>query len=116
MLPADLPAHFRSLAELVREHTSDEGAAKAYEKAADAIEAAWHNFQGEALTLRQAAEESGYSEGHLQRLVAEGKIRNRGRKNRPRVRRGDLPKKVASASGPRVGSSPSERALLSALR
>lgn len=48
----------------------------------------------EALTLKQAADETGYSDDYLGRLVRDGKLENVGRKNAPRVRRGDLPRKA----------------------
>ena len=48
-----------------------------------------------ALTLAEAAKESGYSAGHLGRLIAEGRIENVGKKGAPRIRRGDLPRKPA---------------------
>ena len=47
----------------------------------------------QALTLREAAQESGYSPDHLGREVRAGRIPNVGRRNAPRVRRGDLPRK-----------------------
>jgi hypothetical protein len=47
----------------------------------------------EALTLADAAKESGYSSEHLRHLVASGKLENVGRKHAPRVRRADLPRK-----------------------
>lgn len=49
----------------------------------------------EPLSLQQAAAESGYSPDHLGRLVRERKITNVGRRNAPRIRRGDLPAKPA---------------------
>lgn len=48
----------------------------------------------ELLNLRAAADASGYSTRQLKRLIDEEKIANHGRKGSPRVRRGDLPKKV----------------------
>lgn len=47
----------------------------------------------ETVTLAEGARRSGYSADHLQRLVADGKIPNVGRKGRPRIRVVDLPKK-----------------------
>jgi hypothetical protein len=47
----------------------------------------------QALTLREAAQESGYSPDHLGREVRAGRIPNVGRPNAPRIRRGDLPRK-----------------------
>ncbi len=48
----------------------------------------------EALTIQQAARESGYSAEHLGRLVRDGKIPNAGRPNAPRIRRSDVPVKL----------------------
>ncbi len=47
----------------------------------------------QALTLREAGQESGYSPDHLGREVRAGRIPNVGRPNAPRIRRGDLPRK-----------------------
>lgn len=102
LLPENLAAEYRRKADLLEAYAP--AAATAFREAADLAEAAWIFFQGEHLTLSEAAEESGYSEAHLSRLLSEGKIPNAGRKNRPRVRRGDLPKKVAQTSGPSVAS------------
>jgi hypothetical protein len=46
-----------------------------------------------ALSLKGAAEESGYSAGHLGREVKAGRIPNAGRENAPKILRRDLPKK-----------------------
>ncbi len=48
----------------------------------------------EALTLGDAAEESGYSYSAIQKMVASGELSNLGDKGNPRVRRGDLPRKA----------------------
>ena len=48
----------------------------------------------EALTLEQAVVESGYSYSALQKKVAGGELANVGKKQAPRIRRGDLPKKL----------------------
>lgn len=45
------------------------------------------------LTLTEAAEYSGLSYSTIQRKIASGKLRNVGEKNRPRIYRGDLPKR-----------------------
>ncbi len=60
------------------------------ERAADA---------SEALTIAQAAAESGYSEEHLRRQVRNGQIPNAGRPNAPRIRRADVPIKPGHKSG-----------------
>jgi hypothetical protein len=43
------------------------------------------------LTLKAAAEESGYSVEHLARLIRQGRVANAGRRNAPRIRAADLP-------------------------
>ena len=51
------------------------------------------NEAEELLSLRRAAHLSGYSVEHLSRCIRTGKIANAGEKNRPRIRRADLPRK-----------------------
>ena len=63
---------------------------------------AWHT---EALTLQQAAEESGFSSSSLQQRVASGKILNAGQQGSPRIRRCDLPSK-SRGSGPKAVEGP----------
>jgi hypothetical protein len=48
----------------------------------------------ELLTLTEAACRSGYTREHLGRLVASGAIPNAGRRNAPRIRAADLPRKA----------------------
>jgi hypothetical protein len=69
----------------------------------------------ESLSLRDAAAESGYSESHLSRLLAEGKLANAGKKGAPRIRRQDLGKKPQRPDGVEpdlvsrvLGSSPTD--------
>lgn len=64
------------------------------------LESVFHHEDLDVLTLREAAEVSGYSLDHLGRLVRDGQIANVGRPHRPRVRRGDLPKKAILRAGP----------------
>jgi hypothetical protein len=59
------------------------------------LEAALEERANEVLSLRQAANESGYSPDHLGRLLRDGTIQNAGRKYSPKVRRCDLPMKRA---------------------
>jgi hypothetical protein len=49
----------------------------------------------QAISLAEAARVSGYTAGHLGRLVRAGKITNVGRKGAPKVRQRDLPTKPA---------------------
>lgn len=47
----------------------------------------------EVISLAEAAHLSGYSTEHLARCIRTGQIANAGQKNRPRIRREDLPRK-----------------------
>jgi predicted DNA-binding transcriptional regulator AlpA len=51
------------------------------------------------LTLTQAAHVSGYSADHLGRLVRIGELTNYGRSHAPRVRSGDLPRRLRRSVG-----------------
>ena len=53
-------------------------------------------WEGEVLSIHDAALESGYSEDRLRKLVGEGRIPNAGRRGKPRVKRADLPRKANS--------------------
>ena len=64
------------------------------ESCADELATVLRQRNLEALTIQQASEESGYSYSGLQKMVADGKLPNVGDRNRPRVRRGDLPRKA----------------------
>ncbi len=64
------------------------------ESCAEDLESAMRDSDLKALTLTQAAYECGYSADHLRRLIRDGKLTNVGRRNAPRVRRGDLPRKT----------------------
>jgi hypothetical protein len=59
-----------------------------------------HDTSQVALTLRQAAAQSGYSAGYLGRLVRQGKLPNRGRPNAPRLYPSDLPRKSNALKSP----------------
>ncbi len=63
------------------------------EQCAEELEAGVREAELEALTLQEAAVESGYSTDHLGRLVREGKVQNVGKPNAPRIRRCNLPRK-----------------------
>ena len=60
------------------------------------LEILFREEDSELLTLEQAAEHSGYSVDHLARSLRSGAVPNAGRKGHPRVRRGDLPRKVGA--------------------
>ena len=68
------------------------GAALLRDLAAE-LRAAHASAGAEALTLGEAAKESGYSTEHLRHLVSSGALPNSGRRHSPRIARADLPKK-----------------------
>lgn len=79
-----------SLAHVTRTHIAD--VEKLLEDAGD-----------EPLTIREAAQLSGYSADHLRRLILEGRIPNAGRPGAPKIARRHLPRKPMSrvaATGP----------------
>lgn len=88
-----LAEKWRTDAELLRRYGDERGASVA-ELHADELEAAVAADRLDALTLKQASKESGYSYSRLHQLVSEGLIPNAGRRNAPRIRRHDLPRKV----------------------
>ena len=93
MIPADLPAVWRTKAAELRTIGAEEQA-RAIEWAADSLEEKWASWRDEALTLADAVKESGYTYSSLQQKVAAGDIPNVGDRGRPRVLRRDLPIKT----------------------
>lgn len=92
-----LAVEWRQRAQQLREWGAGEGCAAAWEVAAGELEAAIREGKDELLTLQEAATESRYSERRLRELLAAGEIRQAGRKGRPRIRRGDLPRKPGAS-------------------
>lgn len=94
---ATIAESWRKRASELRRYAAAEGAAKAWETAAEELEACAAGSPNDSLdgdlTLAEASRASGYSARHLRRLVDQGRIPNRGRKHAPRFRRGDLPGK-----------------------
>jgi hypothetical protein len=88
-----LVARWRADAEVLRRRGAEIQAVVLEGCAAD-LEAFERQQALEALTLEQAAAESGFSYSALQRAVASGTVANVGTKGSPRVRRGDLPRKA----------------------
>lgn len=96
----ELAREFRSEAELLRRWGADE--ATAAEHAAERVETAVWNWRNEELTVAEASAESGYSAAHLRRLLADSRLENAGSQGRPRIRRGDLPRKPNRQSADEV--------------
>ena len=90
---AVLASRWRTDAETLRARGAPQQA-DALANCADELEAALREHDLEALTLNEAAQESGYSYSTLQKKVARGELSNMGTKNCPRIRRGHLPRKA----------------------
>lgn len=87
-----LADEWRTTAKQLREYGAV-GGAKACEKHAEELEQRIREWQMEPLPIKDAAQESGYSEDHLYDLVNDGTIPNAGKKGAPRIRRRDLPRR-----------------------
>ena len=89
--------------------------AVSFEHCATDLEEAMQEHELEELTLEEAVLESGYSYSALQKKVASGDLPNAEGKHRPRVRRGDLPRKAGRLIGGRSfgGSVPKVRRIRS---
>jgi len=71
---------------------------------ADELEAAWKEWEGEELTIKEAAQESGYSPEQLRKLVRDGEIpdlRPEGSQGPIWIRRCDLPRRPGANEGVR---------------
>ena len=88
---------WRSLADQQRRFGA-ETHARILEYCADELANALRSSEQELLDLRQASMESGYSADHLGRLVRDGRIPNAGRRNAPKIRRIDLPRRPEQAT------------------
>jgi hypothetical protein len=87
-----LPQSWRERAAELRRYGADAQACT-LEHAAAELEAVEREHEGKLLSIEEAAQESGYSEEHLRRLVREGAVPNAGRRGKPLIRLKDLPRK-----------------------
>ena len=87
-----LASYWRDRANMFREH-AEVSIAIAYERCAEELEGVLHDQDATLYTLREAAVISGYTPGHLGRLVRDGKIPNAGRPSAPRIAHRHLPAK-----------------------
>lgn len=87
----EVAADLREEAEDLRRWGANEQA-EALDRAADEVDDALRRWWQEELNLKQAAQEEGCSYSKMQSMVSRGEVANAGRKNRPRVRRCDLPR------------------------
>ncbi len=93
----ELAAHWRAESSLLRGYGAEQAAA-ACDRHALELEQALEVVADEALTLSEAATESGYSERRLRELLAEGAIPQAGRRGAPRIRRRDLPRRAHASN------------------
>lgn len=89
---ADVVNEWREDAATFRKYGQD-GTAAMLEACVAQLEASEREAELEAISLEQAADESGYSYSAIQKMVARGELANVGRKHAPRVRRADIPSK-----------------------
>lgn len=75
------------------------GQAETLLRCAEDLTAELRELLHEELTIADAADESGYSEDHLRRLVREGTLPNAGENGAPRIRRRNLPRKPDARAG-----------------
>ncbi len=102
LLVSRLTTRWRNEAEVLHRRGADEQAV-VLKSCAQELEDEGRLFSLEALPLRQAVEESGYSYSALEKMVRTGRVPNAGLPNQPRIRRGDLPKKGGSIKEPSTG-------------
>ncbi len=95
----NLAAQWRTVAETFSTYGDNAHATTLRQCAAD-LEAAEREHDLAALTLDEAADESGHSYSSIQKKVATGELQNIGERHRPRVRRCDLPRKKGKGSLP----------------
>ena len=89
---SNLIERWRREAELFHRRGMPEAATMA-ESYADELEVNLRNAAQATVKLADAARISGYTADHIGRLIREGDLENIGRKNAPRVRIMDLPRK-----------------------
>ena len=94
LLPlSSLAAEWRNRAVSLREWAQADGAARAFERAAEELESALRTRGGELLTLTEASREGGYSTRQLSRMIRNGRVRNAGTPTSPKILRADVPTK-----------------------
>jgi hypothetical protein len=96
--PAALVTHWRELA--ARFARYGQPGAELLGVCAAELEAAIAEGELEAISLREAAAESGLSYSALEKAIRGGRLPNAGRPGAPLIRRADLPRKMVRAQGP----------------
>lgn len=91
--------NWKEEAEVVRTRYRDETLASLCETHARELEMALRQSDEEAVSLRRAAEISGYSYSHIRRLMDGGTLTNVGEPGNPKVLVGELPIKPGRGAG-----------------
>lgn len=89
---------WRERADQFQEHRAD-GVAFTYRKCAEELEAEMRISNLRTVSLKEAAEITGYNADHLRRMVREGRLPNVGETGSLRFCIRDLPRKPSSAGG-----------------
>ena len=107
--PADLLQLWQQRADFLHQY-GDPNSARIWRTAAVELERALEAFGAETLTVDEAAKVTGYTPDYIRKQIAAGDLPNAGRKNAPRVRRGDLKAKPQGGRGrpPRRAAQQSE--------
>jgi hypothetical protein len=71
--------------------------AAARERCASELELCLHNIDSQALSVEQAAQESGYNADYLRRWLRDNPALNAGRLGKPLILRRDLPRKATKS-------------------
>ena len=96
--PQALIVHWRELAETLNAEGCSEVAA-ARERCATELENCLRSNDSQALSVKQAARESGYNADYLRRLLREKPELNAGRNGKPLIFRRNLPRKPTTLVG-----------------
>ena len=86
-----LPAQWRNRATEIEPYAPP--VALALRTCADELEKHEQEGDGELISVAQAAIETGWSVDGIGGMIADGRVPNHGTKRRPKVRRGDIPRK-----------------------
>ena len=89
-----LKAKWMAEADRYRQDDARVAAAKLIDRFVGDVDALLAADAEDILTLTEASTRSGYSRGHVGRLVRQGTLPNAGRRNAPRIRASDLPVKT----------------------
>lgn len=87
-----LPTRWRTTADTLERFAP--AAAVAFRDCASELERELGEAENSTMTIAEAAVASGLSKDHIRHQIARGIIPNAGKRGRPRVRAGDLPRKA----------------------